>query len=473
MKILRLFPLVFLTLKSIAIIAQSNLPFDELGRIITLSANEIETSRWSVGGETLDRDYANYHEYKSFLGPSGAKRIRLQAGWAKCEQVKGEYDFTWLDAIIDDAISQGVSPWVQASYGNPIYEGGGQPFLAGGIPTSEEALEAWDNWVSALVTRYKNKVNEWEIWNEADISKQMTAREFAVFHLRTCEIVKKVQPEARIIALGLAGLGRIEYVTSIMDLLKAENKLHFMDVLSYHGYSSRPEQTYPQIQKLREIIDEYKPGIEMWQGENGTPSTPEGESVGALSREDWSEITQAKWILRRMMGDIGHDVDVVNIFTLSDIWYQGGDHLVGYNSKGLLKARPDHSIDRPKHSYFAYQYAATLFSGNIDRIKCAKIETDDSNLMVFAFSKVKTEGSALVFWFAEAKPVDEYVAKPVNISASGINMKEPVLVDLFSGIVYQAPKANMKIERDKIVLNEIPVADYPLVLVESAWLKIE
>lgn len=452
--------------------AQNTLPFKELGKIHTLSANEIETSRWSVGGETLDRDYADYHEYKSYLGPSGAKRIRLQAGWAKCEQIKGKYDFTWLDGIVDDALSQGVSPWLQTSYGNTIYEGGGQPILAGGIPTSEEALKAWDNWVFALVSRYKDKVKEWEVWNEADISKEMTAQEFAVFHVRTCEIIKKVQPEARIIALGLAGLGRTEYVTSILKILKAENKLHFMDVLSYHGYSARPEHTYPQIQKLREILNEYKPGIEMWQGENGAPSTPKGQSVGALSREDWSELTQAKWVLRRMMGDIGHDVDVVNVFTLADLWYQGGDHLVGYNSKGLLKARPDHSIERPKPSYFAFQHTATLFSEKINRIKNAGIEKEDKDLMVFTFDKEKTKGAAVVFWFAEAKPADNYNAKPINFAVSGVKIKNPVLVDLLTGMVYQIPGDNFATNKDSIKISGVPVSDYPLVIVDKKWLKI-
>lgn len=86
--------------------------------------------------------------------------------------MKGVYDFEWLDKIIDDALSQDVQPWLQVSYGNPIYPGGGEAALAGGIPTSEEALEAWDQWVEAMVNRYKEKVKEWEIWNEPDISKR-------------------------------------------------------------------------------------------------------------------------------------------------------------------------------------------------------------------------------------------------------------------------------------------------------------
>ncbi len=196
--------------------------------------HEIETSGWSIGGETLDRDYVDYQAYKSYLGKSGTKRIRLQGGWVKCEPVKGEYHFEWLDAIVDDAISKGVAPWIQTSYGNPIYEGCGQKVLAGGIPTSAEALEAWDNWVATLVNRYKNQVNEWEIWNEPDISKEMTASEFAVFFVRTVKIVKAIQPDSRIIALSLAGLDRTEYVKNILDILNDENLLHFFDVLSFH-----------------------------------------------------------------------------------------------------------------------------------------------------------------------------------------------------------------------------------------------
>ncbi len=108
----------------------------EIGKIKPRHAREIASSSWSIGGETLDRDYTDYHSYKKYLGPLGAKRIRLQGGWAKCEKTKGQYDFAWLDAIVKDAFSQGVAPWIELSYGNPIYEGGGEAKLAGGLPSS-------------------------------------------------------------------------------------------------------------------------------------------------------------------------------------------------------------------------------------------------------------------------------------------------------------------------------------------------
>ena len=64
----------------------------------------------TIGCETLDRDYADYHKYKEYLAELGIRKIRLQAGWAKTEKEKGVYDFAWLDSIIDDAVSRGIEP---------------------------------------------------------------------------------------------------------------------------------------------------------------------------------------------------------------------------------------------------------------------------------------------------------------------------------------------------------------------------
>lgn len=132
----------------------------KIGTVKPRNANEIEASNWLIGCETLDRDMADYHQYKNYLVPLGIRRLRLQAGWAKTEKSKGVYDWTWLDSIINDAAKQGLRPWLQTSYGNPIYKGGGGIQLSAGVPTSPEALAAWDRWVEALVNRYKNSVAE-------------------------------------------------------------------------------------------------------------------------------------------------------------------------------------------------------------------------------------------------------------------------------------------------------------------------
>lgn len=451
---------------------RAQIPFAEIGKIKTLTANEIEISRWSIGGETLDRDYADYHAYKTYLDDLGAKRIRLQAGWAKCEKEKGVYDFAWLDSIVEDALERGVKPWLQTSYGNPIYEGGGDAALAGGIPTGEEALKAWDSWVEALVNRYKGKVSEWEIWNEPDISKKFTAEEFAEFHVRTSEIIRKVQPESRIIALGLAGLGRHEYVESILRILENENKLDQFNVLTFHGYTPVPENSYPAIAKLAEVVHRFNPEIQMWQGENGAPSTVQGESVGALRQFDWSEISQAKWVLRRMLGDMGHGVDVTNVFQISDMHYGKGDHMEGYNSKGLLKANPDGSIERPKKSYSAFQHVATLFSENIRKID-SNIQGTPEGVFVFAYEKDNQKYHAITLWNGQNKPEDDMNTEKIDFSAEGIAMKTPVVVDLMDGSVYTLPKGNYSKKGGNMNFSSIPIGDWPVVIVDKSWVKLK
>ena len=77
---------------------------------------EIRGSNWTLGCETLDRDFADFEQYKRFLAPLGIKTIRLQAGWAKCEKEKGKYDFAWLDNIIDYARSQGTKDTTFSTY---------------------------------------------------------------------------------------------------------------------------------------------------------------------------------------------------------------------------------------------------------------------------------------------------------------------------------------------------------------------
>lgn len=69
-------------------------------------------SLWSVGMETMDRDYAVFDNFSQYIGQTGVGYGRLQSGWAKTEQKKGKYDFSWLDAHVDGMIERGIRPWI-------------------------------------------------------------------------------------------------------------------------------------------------------------------------------------------------------------------------------------------------------------------------------------------------------------------------------------------------------------------------
>ncbi len=461
----RLFLFCFLSSLSLVnpTLAQTDYTWKQLGEFKTRDAKDIESSTWSIGGETMDRDYTDYQSYKKYLGPLGAKRIRLQGGWARTEKVKGQYDFGWLDAVIPDAAARGVAPWVELSYGNPIYEGGGEAKLAGHIPTGKEALTAWDNWVRAMVTRYKGQVPEWEIWNEPDLNKEHTGKEIGEFYLRTAKIVKEIQPDARLIALGMASVTKLDFMSDFLDYLKANDGLKYVDVLTYHGYAPNPNTSYPQIEKLRELVWSYKSDIEFMQGENGAPSTPKAVTIGALRAWDWSELMQAKWDLRRMLGDHGRGI-ATNLFTISDIHYAAGDHMVGVNTKGILKTNPDKTIERPKLAYKAAQNIFSLFDSQVELQKDNLATSDGTDQSIFTYKK---DGKPLItIWQNEAKPEDIYQPKMTTVTIKG-QMKNPVLFDLITGKIYEIPKNNCKKVGGNTQISGIPVSDYPVVVAEK------
>ena len=155
-----------------------------VGTLAPRGVKDIRSSNWTLGCEVLDRDFAKFDEYKRFLAPLGIKKIRLQAGWAKCERVKGVYDFSWLDHQVDYALAQGIAPMLETDYGNPVYEGGGGWDLAGGFPTSEEGLAGWDAWVDALSKHFSGRVKDWAMWNEPDIgTPKKTPAAIAAFNV--------------------------------------------------------------------------------------------------------------------------------------------------------------------------------------------------------------------------------------------------------------------------------------------------
>ena len=64
-----------------------------IGRIRAKGVGTHTSKMWMLGCECLDRDYAEFLKYRDYILPLGIGRIRLQAGWARCERERGKFDF--------------------------------------------------------------------------------------------------------------------------------------------------------------------------------------------------------------------------------------------------------------------------------------------------------------------------------------------------------------------------------------------
>lgn len=436
------------------------IPFRLGGKIVPRASREIAASDWSVGCEVLDRDFASYAAYKSYLGPLGAKGVRLQAGWAKTEKQPGVYEWKWLDEIIDDAKAQGTQPWVQLSYGNPAYPGGGGRNIGDAGPTSPEALAGWDRWARALVRRYRDRVHEWEIWNESDIFKKMTLDQYVDLFVRTAMMIRREQPASRIYALSLAH--RTDYARDFLKAVAGHGKLDLVDAITFHSYPHNPDdlKTYHE---LRAVVAEFPRKIELRQGETGAPS---GKTTGALGGYEWNDTKQAKWDLRRMLAHHGHGVPY-NVFTLSDFYYPKG-----LNAKGLLRINPDLSVVGPKPAYFAVQTVFAIFDRTLRLAPTKTVTSTAEKLAAYVWEHADTRRHFATLWFSAQPPVESYPFRPVDFTIAGAIFEDPVCVDLRTGEVFAIPHANWSRRAGACEFRGIPLYDSPVLITSRGDLRI-
>jgi hypothetical protein len=459
-----------------------DLPY--IGSVQPRSTDEIESSNWAIGCETLDRDYADYHQYKEYIAPLGIKLLRMQGGWAKTEKVEGIYDWTWMDNIIHDAVERGFKPWLQTGYGNPIYPGGGGENLGAGMPLSEVALAAYEKWVAAMVTRYKDKVKDWEVWNEPNFGDNTvnTPEITGDFNVRTARIIKEIQPEARISALALGHMD-LEYVERFFKFLSDKNATGLFHNVTYHDYVYNPDANKLVVYKMRQIVDKYAPGMIMRQGENGAPSV--GGTGGAIGDHNWSEFTQAKWDVRRMLENLGNDIEC-SIFSIIDMNYSGNGPIRRKNTKGIIESASDNSAVRPKIAYYAIQHVTSVFDHTLERIKGlrhlhniaaagpkpAYSFNTDRSISVYGYSNKDTQKQLYAIWMDDATPVEDYEIKSREFQFANAKLDEPVLVDIVTGGVYEIPIEEWSKEGDTYTFKNIPVYDSPILLADKSLIKL-
>ena len=440
---------------------------ERIGTLIPKSVDEIGTSMWSLGCETLDRDLANWDAYKGYLQPLGIRRIRLQGGWNRTEKTKGEYDFAWLDQIVDDAIARGLEVCLETSYNNRLYEPKGATGPGGQLPEGDETLAAWDKWVEAMVGRYAPKgVREWMMYNEPNLRKENTVDRIVANNIRTAEIIKRVDPEARIGAFVLAGL-KVGLLEELLTKVKEEGKLNLFHWTIYHGYAGNPDQLNQSMDELNALLKRIAPEIRPWQGEAGCASE---EVQYALSGIDWTEYSHAKWNARRMLCDLGHDVES-SVFTISDLAYHK-DFISRY---GLLKTNPDNAIIKVKDAFYTVQNVVSVFNDALARVPDydLTIEGTEKELNCFAFRDRESGLDVIAFWDGAEIPSNASDIELVDVTAKGGHLETPVWIDMITGNIYEIPAEQVIREGDVVTFKGVPLYDGPGVIADRSLLSFE
>ena len=470
---------------------QLQVSLKKIGCLKPKNVREVGASNFTIDGAPVDRDFVDFDKYRDYLEPLGVNKIRIMTGWAKSEREKGKIDVAWLDHIVDWCLAHDIEPLLELSYGNPIYPGAGGAGLSDGIPNTPEGLKEWDRWVDFLANHFKGRVKEWAMWNEPDLQLKVNTPDLiAAFNVRSAKILKKYMPDCRLHGLSLASPSpeRMELCIKPMG-----EDVKLFDTFIYHGYVANPDLSYETDAARKAVIAKYAPHAKLRQGENGAAS--EFLSAFALRYIPWSELSQAKFDLRRALGDLGHDLES-GLFCIVDINYAPPTYPVPYcNRKGYLRLNSKNDVIQVKRAYYAIQNMVSVFNASLARVEEKKVSTTDPSIALFEYRSRRGE-PLFVFWEKgkmectkraggtkieydavivprSGWPSDSLTTREVIFEWGGDQFKEPVWVDIMTGWVYEIPPENQISHADGITFVRIPAYDSPCFVAERAALDVE
>jgi polysaccharide biosynthesis protein PslG len=187
-----------------------------------------DTSPWGIAsGAEWSGDYPKFNP---MLHTAGAGWLRLFPEWQNIQPRQGQWKWETADAMVADARANGIhlagvwcyfAPWASADGGTrkgPIKD-----------------MEAWRDYVSATVNRYRKDIRCWEVWNEFNGSfyqGQDKVKEYAELVVAAYDAARKADPTVRI-AMSVANFD----VAFLDAAIKAGAADHF-DFVCVHPYEN-------------------------------------------------------------------------------------------------------------------------------------------------------------------------------------------------------------------------------------------
>ena len=458
----------------------------QVGSLKPRSAKEIAASRVGVGMECLDRRMYRPEKTYAQLAALGAKWARLQTGWARCETTEGVYDFAWLDEVVDAVIAAGVKPWFNVGYGNRLYSPDAPHESAvGQVPLydGERGVKGWESFLRALGQRYKDRIEQWEIWNEPNISSfwhpkhKSSPVEYAKLVEISARAIRQTHPKAQIAAC-ISGMSP----DWIEKCLQAGMGPH-IHIFSIHPYNREliPELNYAStIARIRSVLSRLAPHVRLWQGECGAPAQTTGHHDTWMRLWNMNERNQAKWVVRRIMLDLFLDLDLAQYFHLCDLMEAPYRQANGQERPPVMLGLLHGKTYTPKLAYAAMQSLATLLDdqaaaepGYYCALNPAAGQAEPQQPYTMLFRRA---GQPLLAYYQAVNVQDDAPAVTVDVEFSCDGkaadiLRQPVLVDPISQAIFAIENVERKPatphHRPAFRFRNLPCLDYPLLITDK------
>jgi hypothetical protein len=190
--------------------------------------------------EVADRDLQLTKE-------AGFSWVKQLVSWQDVEGAgKGQYDWTNLDRIVDQADQHGLNLIVRVS------QDPDRPFWAGNPP---ENAGHFADFLAAMASRYKGRIQAYQVWNEPNLAREWGGRRpdpagYTGLLKKAYSAIKGADPKATVITAGMAPTGTdteialpdIKFYDEMYQAMKGNSDGYF-DMLGVHaaGFAAPPE----------------------------------------------------------------------------------------------------------------------------------------------------------------------------------------------------------------------------------------
>jgi hypothetical protein len=211
--------------------------------------------------------------------------------WSYTEPQRGVFNWATLDAWVSIASSHGVDffysnalipPWAAAdpTTCGPTYTGSSVI----GCTSTVANIQDWDDFVTALATRYKGKMI-YELWNEPNAKTfSGTVAEMVTLTTHEYTIIRSIDPGALILTpsptYSSAGNSSV-----YMDQYFAAGGPTGVDVITFHAYWPTPETVIRNVNQMQAVMAKYNLSSKpLWNTEGAWNSLVADQQSGFVAR---------------------------------------------------------------------------------------------------------------------------------------------------------------------------------------------
>jgi hypothetical protein len=263
---------------------------------------------------------------------AGAGGNRWELRWDAIERVRGSYDWAEVDRVV--AANQGAGmPLLAILIGTPIWAGtaAGAPPVGLDAPSimpdgSLNSANPWGRFVHDLASRYRGRIDAYEIWNEPnrpDFWSGSPAQYYRLLSVATAAI-RHADPAAKVVFGGIDGYRDLTFLDGVLEVAMADpappGRRGGFDVLGWHVYH-RPIDVYVGTWAIRERLRARGLAQPIWITETNVAAWDDRRIRGEGAQPyRWSATgqEQATFVLEAFAYALAADVERVYLYRASD-----------------------------------------------------------------------------------------------------------------------------------------------------------